>query len=510
MSDKESPKSGSSSFSDIKTFNVPVDSEHKSKVFKLWSWGKPHHFAFQVSWISFFLSFFATFAVPPLLPVIRENLDLTKTDVSGAAIASVTGAIFSRLTLGLVCDTYGPRYGHAFLQLLTSAATMCMAAVTNAAGFIVVRMVIGFSLATFVSCQFWSSVMFNVKVVGSANAFGAGWGNAGAGFTHLIMPFIYEGINVHQPSFIAWRAAMFIPGSAQIIIGLIILAFAQDLPDGQYGELKKGGDLVTKGGKSTIAAYSNYRTWLMFISYGYCFGVELTVDNNISPYLYDQFSLSLSTASLLGAVFSLTNIFARGLGGVASDYACKYFGMRGRLWALWIVQVGGGICSLVMFYAKSSLGMTMLVVAFWSILVPMACGCSYGIVPFITKRGLGSASGMVGAGGNTGAAITQAIFFTSASMTTAEGFKWMGVMIICVTSVCLPLVHFPIQGWGSMFLKGNPEGTEEKYYLKDFSEEEIKQGLHLQVLKFANESRSQRGFRDVAELEKQESNTIDV
>lgn len=24
------------------------------------------------------------------------------------------------------------------------------------------------------------------------------------------------------------------------------------------------------------------------LNYGYCFGVELTVDNNISPYLYDQ------------------------------------------------------------------------------------------------------------------------------------------------------------------------------------------------------------------------------
>jgi NNP family nitrate/nitrite transporter-like MFS transporter len=509
MSDKESPKSTpSAGFADLKTFNVPVDSEHKSKVFKLWSWGKPHHFSFQVSWISFFLAFFATFAVPPLLPVIRENLDLTKSDVSGAAIASVTGAIFSRLTLGLVCDTYGPRYGHAFLQLLTSAATMCMAAVTDAAGFIVVRMVIGFSLATFVSCQFWSSVMFNVKVVGSANAFGAGWGNAGAGFTHLIMPFIYQGIHHDQPAFIAWRAAMFIPGSAQIIIGLIILAFAQDLPDGQYGELKKKGTLVTKSGASTKAAYLNYRTWLMLISYGYCFGVELTVDNNISPYLYDQFGLSLSTASLLGAVFSLTNIFARGLGGLASDYACKYFGMRGRLWTLWIVQTGGGLCSLLMFYTKSSLGLTMMIVAFWSILVPMACGASYGIVPFITKRGLGSASGMVGAGGNTGSAITQAIFFTSASMTTAEGFKWMGVMIIAVTTVCVPLVHFPIAGWGSMFVKGNPNQTEEDYFLKDFSEEEIKQGLHLPVLRFAAESKSQRGFKAAAELERQLSSAM--
>ena len=44
-----------------------------------------------------------------------------------------------------------------------------------------------------------------------------------------------------------------------------------------------------------------------------------------------------------------------------------------------------------------------------------------GIAPFITRRGLGVATGLIGAGGNTGSAITQAIFFTSASMTIAEG-----------------------------------------------------------------------------------------
>jgi NNP family nitrate/nitrite transporter-like MFS transporter len=49
-----------------------------------------------------------------------------------------------------------------------------MAAVSNATGFIACRMIIGFSLATFVPCQFWCSVIFNARIVGSANAVAAG------------------------------------------------------------------------------------------------------------------------------------------------------------------------------------------------------------------------------------------------------------------------------------------------------------------------------------------------
>lgn len=43
----------------------------RSKVLKIWSWGAPHHRAFQLSWLSFMLAFFASFAAPPMLPTIR-------------------------------------------------------------------------------------------------------------------------------------------------------------------------------------------------------------------------------------------------------------------------------------------------------------------------------------------------------------------------------------------------------------------------------------------------------
>lgn len=495
-------------FSQPKDFGVPVDSEHKSKVLRIWSFQRPHHLSFHLNWISFFIAFFATFAAPPLVPVIRNDLDLTKSDLGGAAIASVTGAIFARILTGVLIDSFGPRYGHGFLQLLTSSATFGMALVTDSTGFIICRMVIGFSLATFVCCQFWCSIMFNVKIVGTANATGAGWGNLGGGVTQLIMPFLFEGLENVQPTFIAWRCAFLIPASAQILIGICIMSFGQDLPDGNYAELVASGQKdKAKAHMEFLAAVKNYRTWIMVLNYGYCFGVELTVNNNISPYLFDQFNIDLGLAGTLGACFGLMNIFARSLGGIASDITVKRFGMRGRLWTYWFTQTMGGVFCLVMFYTKDSLGATMAVIIVFSLFVQMAEGAAYGIVPFITRRGLGTASGFIGAGGNAGSAVTQAIFFTSGDFSTAEGWKWMGVMVICITTT-VALVHFPM--WGSMFFQGNPEKTEDEYYAQDYTEEEKKLGLHKAVSKFANESRSQRGFKAMVEahLDKDAQNVV--
>lgn len=368
-------------------FELPVDSEHKATEFRSFSVAAPHMRAFHLSWISFFACFVSTFAAPPLLPIIRDNLNLTATDIGNAGVASVCGAVFARIAMGTACDLFGPRLASASLILLTAPAVYFTSMASSPVAFLIVRFFAGFSLATFVSTQFWMSSMFSGPVVGTANGVAGGCGNLGGGATQIIMPLVFSVIcDIGAVKFTAWRIAFFIPALFQTLTAFAILIFGQDLPDGNYQRLQKSGN-KQKDNFSSIFYHgiTNYRGWILAMTYGYCFGVELTVDNIIAEYFYDRFNLKLHTAGVIAASFGLANLFSRPIGGIISDTMAKRFGMRGRLWALWVVQTLGGVFCIILGQV-GSLSASVTVMIIFSVFVQAACGLTFGVVPFVSRR----------------------------------------------------------------------------------------------------------------------------
>ncbi|RWW17864.1 hypothetical protein GW17_00018189, partial [Ensete ventricosum] len=351
----------------------------------------------------------------------------------------------------------------------------------------------GFSLASFVSTQFWMSSMFTPPKVGVANGIAGGWGNLGGGATQLIMPLVYELIHhIGSTSFTAWRIAFFIPGLMQTLSAIAVLALGQDLPNGNYRKLEKAGDKHKDSfGNVFYHAVTNYRAWILGLTYGYCFGVELTIDNIVAEYFYDKFNVNLRTAGMIAASFGLANIVSRPGGGFLSDWISTRYGMRGRLWSLWVVQSIGGVLCIVLGLMHN-LSAAIAVMLLFSFFVQAACGFTFGVVPFVSRRSLGLISGMTGGGGNVGAVITQLIFFTGSRYSKETGITLMGVMILCCTLPIL-IIYFP--QWGGMFCGPRADATAEDYYAAEWSDEEKAKGYHSQSVKFAENSVREGGRR---------------
>jgi NNP family nitrate/nitrite transporter-like MFS transporter len=421
---------GDAQWKKYQTYSVNVDpnQDDKATEIKLLNFKRPHMRAFHCSWGGFFTAFFIWFAIAPLLPEVKVSLGLTPQQVWTSNICSVAGTIFMRFINGPLCDKYGARILMGVILAAASIPCALTGLVQNSVQLSILRFFIGLGGSTFVMCQYWTSRMFTKEVAGTANALVGGWGNLGGGVTQIVMgsvlfPLFKLGMTPEQ----AWRSVCVVPAVVGFCLGLMIIKISDDAPTGNYAELKKNGAMPEVSAAASFRSGAlNFNTWLLFIQYACCFGVELTMNNAAASYFKGTFDLSTKSAAAIASIFGWMNLFARGVGGFVSDKTNARMGMRGRLIWQTICLVIEGIMVLI-FANTNSLGLAIFIMVIFSSFVQAAEGSTYGIVPYVNPPCTGSIAGIVGAGGNVGAVCFGLGF---RQMGNYKAFMLMGSCII--------------------------------------------------------------------------------
>jgi NNP family nitrate/nitrite transporter-like MFS transporter len=226
--------------------------------------------------------------------------------------------------------------------------------------------------------------------------------------------------------------------------------YTQDCPQGNYRALRAAGitidgqysgkyDAVQGGAWSSFKlAAMNHRVWLLFITYGACFGIEIFIHNIAAIYYVDHFKLSLAQAGMAAGSFGLLALFGRALGGWVSDQLAARGSLNLRFTLLFVLMLGEG-AGLLWFANAASATLAIAAMLVFGLFTHMACGATYAIVPFIDKRALGGVAGIIGAGGNVGA--VAAGFLMKGLGNTQQTLSILGVLV-AASALCALAARF--------------------------------------------------------------------
>lgn len=185
----------------------------------------------HLTWIAFFISFFAWFNMAPLAATMMDSLGwLTKEHLAALAILNVALTIPARIVIGMVLDKYGPRKVFSSLLVVMSIPTFAFAFGDSWTQLLVTRLLISCIGASFVIGIRMVSEWFPPKSVGFAEGFYAGWGNFGSAVAAMLLPWMaitmFGGAD-------GWRYAIAFSGVLCLIYGVIYFFSVTDTPPGK-------------------------------------------------------------------------------------------------------------------------------------------------------------------------------------------------------------------------------------------------------------------------------------
>lgn len=403
------------------------------------NWSKEKWQTFAVNSFAFWACFYVWFSIPGLIPLMEDDLGLTKADKKLGGILSVCVAIFIRSAIGPFVFAYGPKNAYRLTCLMALPFIIWSAFMTNSTSFLVVRFFVGIMSAGFVPCQSWNPLIWHPNEVGFVNGMSAGIGNFGAGVAAYFSTTIGEATS--------WRFAL----GMTIALTVLIMAALHFAPTPPLPQPKKKSptDKSSGGWDSFKIALSHYSTWILMLNYATCFGVELYVYNNLGPYLKDKFEVSNSEAQFLVFIFGCMNLGARALGGYASDRFKKQYVQA-------FAQAMIGIF-LLAFTLSENYSLSIFFLVSFGFFCMVSEGSTYGCVHCVGHGITSSVVGLVGSFGTFGAVMWGIMY---AQIDDYEKTHIIICIIIGISSFASLFLHLAIPTKSPAKSKGAGESTD--------------------------------------------------
>ncbi len=442
----------------------------------------------HLTWFAFFMTFVVWLGLGPMMPFIKEALDLTDQQAKVLLILNVGLTIPARIVVGMLVDKLGPKIMFSSILVLGGLISIAFSWMQNYEQLALMRFFAGFIGAGFVVGIRMISEWFPAKQTGTAQGIYGGWGNFGSAGAMFTLPFLAASFGDVD----GWRYAITIASLIAMSYGVFYYFNVSNTPKGStYFKPKKSGAMeVTSRGDLILYILMNIplylalalltwklspakagmisleTTWLVYFilvavfvlqlvkiwhvnaefikkpvpeqsryhfkqvaildwAYMATFGTELAVVSILAMFYVDWFELPKITAALLAGAYPFINLFARPGGGWISDKI-------GRKLTLMIAFTGIAISFLILGNVDKDtwsiswvVGLTIL----GGIFSQAGSGAVFAMVPLIQRRLTGQIAGMVGAFGAAGSVM----FLTVNSLVEYDQF----FMLIGIVSVCV-------------------------------------------------------------------------
>lgn len=223
-------------------------------------------------------------------------------------IPVLTGSLL-RLPVGLLTDKYGGRPVYAILMIISAIAMFMVGFCNSFIEFLIAGLCFGLSGAAFAVGIAYTSIWFSKEKQGTAlGIFGAG--NAGAAATSFGAPHLLNMLTNNMQNVDGWRHLPQV--YAAVLLVTVVLFWFFTYPKKVEG--KENSTIIEQ-----LAPLKVARVWRFGLYYFFVFGGFVALSQWLIPYYLNVYGMSLATAGLMAALFSLPSGLIRAFGGWLSD-----------------------------------------------------------------------------------------------------------------------------------------------------------------------------------------------